>query len=73
MFPAPAGINRQHLLGTAADIGVPRASGDKPQKLSGREVDTSVFPAPAGINLNLEQLTAARKSVPRASGDKPLI
>ncbi|EGB9338908.1 TPA: hypothetical protein G8W23_001836 [Salmonella enterica] len=36
MFPAPAGINRQHLLGTAADIGVPRASGDKPTQIAAR-------------------------------------
>ncbi|EHG4965653.1 hypothetical protein J5A38_001687 [Salmonella enterica] len=32
VFPAPAGINRRRECSAHADNGVPRASGDKPQK-----------------------------------------
>ncbi|EFE06783.1 hypothetical protein CIT292_09840 [Citrobacter youngae ATCC 29220] len=36
MFPAPAGINRFANNGAIASIGVPRASGDKPEHFLSR-------------------------------------
>ncbi|EHH2161393.1 hypothetical protein J7V62_000319 [Salmonella enterica] len=71
MFPAPAGINRQHYLLNPRRAGVPRASGDKPPYLLYQLGSARVFPAPAGINRVRKTVYAASLSVPRASGDKP--
>ncbi|ESD71456.1 hypothetical protein HMPREF1609_03312 [Escherichia coli 908541] len=50
VFPAPAGINRCVATFALNFVGVPRASGDKPEAYISNRIGLRVFPAPAGIN-----------------------
>ena len=71
VFPAPAGMNRNHVSQDASGWSVPRACGDEPLWRDHATVWAAVFPAPAGMNRPLSGASTWEKSVPRACGDEP--
>ena len=64
-------MNRHGVDDPAAELSVPRASGDEPFRYHLTAPFRVVFPARAGMNRSTSPIPRRTWCVPRASGDEP--